>query len=696
MKKILSTIILIMALLLSCHTRLSAQSEITLARNDSLIIELGGYEGGDIFWEVSPDVNAEKWTNISSAKNKATLRHKLITPYYFRSKVVDGTCDPYFSNAIKVNIGENFWVKAGHGYVEPYDLNESGLSMAEKGRLSNWNNLDKKAVWFFYQKAGKYNVKFHMMSTEKKDFQFEMNTTPCYDGLNYTPETFNFTCSARGGGKKDTIQVFSIEIPKTGYYRYELAAKSNASGLFLEEIGFSGLKEPGSTGSLDTHATTYLSSPSVHLGFHTTANTSGEYDWIYQEILVPEGEDPLYTYWMSLGFFQGYMGIQTNSHTERRVLFSAWDATDKDKYPDAPKELLVSLVDKASYTQANSFGNEGTGGQSYVGLNDPNTWKTGTPVKFLMNSRRDGSITFNGEEIRHSIVSAWYDAGEGWRYVASWRVPLLPKKMDMFDGFYSFLENYGWRNGQIRRKGYYYNAFGRQTGKTSWTHFNRVTFGNTDGDMGQRIDYEQGVAPEDPTKFYMVSAGYGETKKTGQTVPLITNFSYLEELDMTPFIERVDKALENEDLVNNLEFIDKTGWEVIDFSSEETSGEPKNNGRAALILDDDIETYWHSAWQSGKSNFPHWFVIDMKEEQTIKGFKFQGSGGSSRLMKNIKIEVSNSSDSGWEEVFSGISPLGANVLILDEAATGYRYFKLTIIDGYNNEVHTRLNEIYVF
>ncbi|NDV46889.1 DUF3472 domain-containing protein [Paludibacter sp. 221] len=676
---------------------LFAQNEITLSKGDSLELEIGGYQGGDIYWQRSTNANATGWINVNAIRNSVKLKQKVSTAAYYRSKITDGTCKPYYSDTVKVSVlGDISRVKAGHGYAEPYS-GSPGIKMVEKGSLSAWSDVNRKAVWYLYQKAGKYELSFLMNSKTNKSFKFEMNTSPCYDGLNYQPEKFAFTCQASGNSANDTIKVFSVTIPATGYYRYELTAKSSMANLTIDELWFTAINEPGiSASAYKTNATDYLSSPSVHLSFSTTASTTKQYDWIYEEILVPEGFDPLSTYWMSLGFFRGYMGIQTNGEKERRVLFSAWDAVDKDKYPNAPKEMLVSLVDKAKYTAANSFGNEGTGGQSYVGTGNPDTWKTGTPVKFLMNCRRDGSITYQGDVIKHSIISAWYDAGEGWRYVASWRVPIMPGGKDMFDGFYSFLENYGFQNGQIIRKGYYYNAFGKELGKDKWVHFNKVGFSNTDGKEGQRIDFEQGVSTEYPDKFYMVSAGYGKTKKTANTVPLITDFPYLESLDLTPFETRVTEAIAREEYLNNIPFLDKTGWEVTGFSSEETSGEPNGNGLASLIIDGDDDTYWHSKWKSGSSFFPHWFVVDMKGTQTLKGFKFVGSGGVSRQMKNIKIEVSNSSSSGWTEVWSGVAPMAPDLLELETPVSGFRYFKLTIEDGYEDGVHTRLNEIYVF
>lgn len=438
-------------------------------------------------------------------------------------------------------------VKAGHGYAEPYST-EPGIRMREKGNLSRWTDQNRKAVWYLYQEAGTYIVDFKMRSSLKKNFDFEMKTSPCYDDLGYTPQDFRFSWSAPGNSQIETVKnLFTVKIPTTGYYRYELSAKSSMEDLTIDELIFNGIEGSANT-SLKTNATDYLSTPSVHLSFSSTDSTSKKYDWIYEEILVPEGYDPLYTYWMSLGFFRGYMGIQTNSDTERRVLFSVWDAIDRDQNPNADKELLVSLVDKAEYTKANDFGNEGTGGQSYVGVNNPDTWKTGVPVKFLMNVRQAETTVYDDKKLYHSIISAWYDSGEGWKYIASWRMPTFNPNHYYFDGFYSFIENYGYTIGNLKRKGYYYNAFGYEIDSNKWIHFNKTRFSNTDGSVGQRVDYEQGVSLDEghTDQFYMASGGYGKTLKTADTVPLLKNFPYLENLDLKPFIKRVDQALATE------------------------------------------------------------------------------------------------------------------------------------------------------
>ena len=439
----------------------------------------------------------------------------------------------------------------------------------------------------------------------------------------------------------------------------------------------------------------------MHLGYHpTTPGTAGvRYDWFYQEIMAPSGFSPTSTYWMAIGFSGGYFGMQNNSLTERRILFSVWDQIDIDYYNrigrTPPKDSLVRLVDYAPYAQANSFGGEGTGGQSYVGRYRPDTWIEDNPVKFLLNARKQSILRDDKNGTKPAmLISAWYQASEeeGWRYIATWSRPFVDT---YFDGFHSFLENYGWSNGHLARKGYYYNSFGRKVNDGRWVHFNRGTFGNTDGKEGQRVDIARGVAPEAPEKFYMLSGGYGPNVTVKEdTAPLIADPAEILPADLTPFIQRVDAALVNDSIRTNLVVKDKAGWSVLSFSSEATSGEGAN-GLASLIVDGDAATYWHSRWQGTPATFPHWFVVDMSREEEIKGFRFTLSGGSGRYMKNIKIEKSSDNVS-WEAIFEGDAPNQESyILPLPNPAT-FRYFKLTINSGFEDGVHTRINEIDVY
>lgn len=423
-----------------------------------------------------------------------------------------------------------FKIPANKAYVEPFGPGRPGVSVPvgypeSKGIVANWRDKSKSVVWYLYQKAGSYELSFNNTVEQGKNLDFELKVSATYANSGFKGLTKKITF--KGTGQPDSLFATKIDVPQTGYFRYELKPVSDpASAIKIEALTFKSLRPDGQVNQTD-----YQSSPSVHLSFSTTDQTTKAYNWIYEEILVPEGGDPLATYYMSLGFFRGYMGIQTNSETERRVLFSVWDSKDAEHDQTITQHDYVSLVDKGEATTVNSFGGEGTGGQSYVKTAN---WQTGKPVKFLMNISRQNNNSV--------VLSAWYKLeGQDWQYVASWRAP---KEQRLFDGFYSFIENYGYTNGQLRREAYYYNAWGREDATGKWVNFNKVRFSNTDGKEGQRVDFEQGVSPKFPDRFYMASGGYTPTLKTANQIPLSVSKV---NLDLKPFEDRVALALKNED-----------------------------------------------------------------------------------------------------------------------------------------------------
>lgn len=426
---------------------------------------------------------------------------------------------------------KSFVIPANKAYAEPFELNHEEVGVRipvgypeDHGDVSHWTDQDRKVVWYLYQKPGSYQMRFEY-SNKGKSTPFQLGITPCYEVLDYKPTTHMLDFNT--GTEKALSASIPVSIKKTGYYRYELTALSTPPvDLRIHHLHFQ-------TASLDgqVNQTDYQSSSSVHINFSTTATTDKRYNWLYEDVLVPAGSDPFHTFYMAIGFYRGYLGMQTNSDSERRVLFSVWDSKDAEKDKTIGHDDFVSLVDKGESTTVNSFGGEGTGGQSYVPTAG---WKTGKRVSFIMNVLP--------QENNSVILSAWYklEGQTDWNYIASWRAP---KEQRYFDGFHSFLENYGFVNGQQRRMAEYYNAYGYEASSGRWVHLNKVRFSHTDGKEGQRVDYEQGVSPLHADRFYMSSGGYTPTVKTADTVPLQHTAP---SVDLRSLEKRVKEALENE------------------------------------------------------------------------------------------------------------------------------------------------------
>lgn len=75
--------------------------------------------------------------------------------------------------------------------------------------------------------------------------------------------------------------------------------------------------------------------------------------------------------------------------------------------------------------------------------------------------------------------------------------------------------------------------------------------------------------------------------------------------------------------------VSKAGWTIAGFDTEEPA-EGAPNGLANAIIDDNLNSFWHSQWSGGNPGFPHWVSIDMGQEvviSSIEVFRRQGNGG---------------------------------------------------------------------
>lgn len=142
----------------------------------------------------------------------------------------------------------------------------------------------------------------------------------------------------------------------------------------------------------------------------------------------------------------------------------------------------------------------------------------------------------------------------------------------------------------------------------------------------------------------------------------------------------------------------KTGWTAT-ASSEELSGEGTINGRAATLLDGDINTYWHTTYTATTNPvYPHWVILDMKKEISmisviltnrqaatarangIKKFRLEGSkdGTNFTSMGEFELAVSNAGQS---------FPVSSK--------EQYRYLRLTGLEPRSTTTSTFLAEIDV-
>ena len=123
--------------------------------------------------------------------------------------------------------------------------------------------------------------------------------------------------------------------------------------------------------------------------------------------------------------------------------------------------------------------------------------------------------------------------------------------------------------------------------------------------------------------------------------------------------------------------LDKTGWRVVDFSSEETSGE---NGRAVNVIDGDLSTKWHTRYSGTRAQAPHFVTVDMGESHTVAGFLCvpRTDNDVNGLVREYVFQTSEDGENWTTVSSSSWLPYWTEVYF---PAVSARYFKLTATKG---------------
>jgi hypothetical protein len=239
---------------------------------------------------------------------------------------------------------------------------------------------------------------------------------------------------------------------------------------------------------------------SVHLNFPIPKEQ--KFVSFYNELTVLE--DPIGSYFMANGFKEGYFGIQVNSKTERRVLFSVWSPFETDNPKDIPEDQKVKLLKKGKDVHIGEFGDEGSGGQSYLVYN----WKKGTTYKFYNTVIPDGK--------GNTIYTAYFmDSKVGkWQLIASF---LRPKTDTWYTSPHSFVENFEPENGYLSRKVVFNNQWIKDKAGV-WTELTNAVFtGDAIAKKRYRIDFSGGI---ENNGFFLQNGGF-----LNRTTTLKTPFS---------------------------------------------------------------------------------------------------------------------------------------------------------------------------
>ncbi|CCH03241.1 hypothetical protein FAES_5242 [Fibrella aestuarina BUZ 2] len=297
-------------------------------------------------------------------------------------------------------------------------------------------------------------------------------------------------------------------IPQAGYVPIVLEGISKTGAVYADvrELGISGEAVDERTCFVRNNEGNFFywgrRGPSVHLRYPIPGGVDAE--WFYNEVTVPKGNDVIGSYFMANGFGEGYFGMQVNSPTERRILFSVWSPFHTDDPSKIPADQKILLARKGTDVTTNDFGNEGSGGQSYLRYN----WQAGQTYQFLLHGQPiDGGYTQYTAYFKPTSEPTW-------RLIASFK---RPKTTTYLKSLYSFLENFTPETGNLQREVNFGNQWVRGT-DGQWHELTNAQFtADNTARKTYRMDYAGGLRQN---QFFLRNCGFFSSY-----TPISTSFS---------------------------------------------------------------------------------------------------------------------------------------------------------------------------
>ena len=360
--------------------------------------------------------------------------------------------------------------------------------------IQNWTDSSEYfTVYFKVSKPGNFKITIESPTSIIGKSQLE-----------FSIGNIRKTVSLEESNKKLVIEVGTYEVQKGGYVALVIKGISKTKSNFpaLSYVGVSAENYNGTIAFVPNNDGEFYHwgrrGASVHLNYQAPENVNAEY--YYNEITVPVGEDKIGSYFMANGFAEGYFGIQVNSEKERRVLFSVWSPFSTDDPKSIPESHKIKLLNKGDNVTTGEFGNEGSGGQSYLKYN----WIADNTYKFLLKGTPDGNNA--------TVYTAYFFAPEinHWKLIASFS---RPHTNTYLKNFHSFLENFIPEQGDFSRMVLFNNQWFCDD-KGNWNELNKARFtADNTAKQGYRLDYSGGLSADG---FYLKNGGfYNDYTKTG-------------------------------------------------------------------------------------------------------------------------------------------------------------------------------------
>jgi hypothetical protein len=356
--------------------------------------------------------------------------------------------------------------------------------VSEEQGVTRWNDATQSINWYGkFANTGQLSAAIELRLPAGAESRLKMTI----DG-----QLREATVVGQGGDEAVKAEFGEFKIGRPGYQRIKLESLNDSGKAFgdLKTLVLSG------SASADVHFNRKerRNAASVHLMYPVPKET--EIEAFYCEVTAVE--DPTTTFYMACGWHRGYFGMQVNSPTERRIIFSVWDsgdeAVDRKRVDDVNR---VKLMGKGEGVFTGDFGNEGTGGHSHLKVQ----WKTGAPQRFL--------VTAKPIEDTFTIYSGyWFHPDQNkWMLISSWKAP---KEGGWIRGPHSFSENFGGSNGNLVRKARYGNQWIR-TSAGEWKELTTASFSHDPTGRADRLDRFMGV---ENGQFFLSHGGFvdGQTK----------------------------------------------------------------------------------------------------------------------------------------------------------------------------------------
>lgn len=381
----------------------------------------------------------------------------------------------FITNSFAQNKGKNTVIPlAGNTFFSNYA--ESGIELSKIG-IEHWTDPSVSAtVYVRFLETGSYKMAFKAKSASKATINARIGD-----------KSKNFKVKK---GNWQTYPIGQFEISDTGYVALILKGVNKEGENFAD---IQSLEIEGESSKFQfVNDDFYFGrrGPSVHLSYQLPPKKN--FEWFYNEVTIPKGRDEIGSYYMANGFKEGYFGIQVNSQEERRILFSVWSPFSTDDPKSIPDSLKIVLLNKGKNVYTGEFGNEGSGGQSYLRFN----WKADVTYKFLTHIKpnSDSSTVF---------TSYFFDTESGkWLLIASFK---RPKTKTWFTQPHSFLENFEPERGALIRKGLYNNQWACDT-EGVWMELTKAKFTNdATARKKARMDFTGGV---ENNQFFLSNCGF--------------------------------------------------------------------------------------------------------------------------------------------------------------------------------------------